>query len=182
MSSSINKELKEWAKAIAIAIILAYLIRTFLFAPFIVDGTSMMPTLENGERLIVNELQYRFGQPKRGDIIVFRYSEEQDYIKRVIALPGEVVEVKNDQLYINGQKVEEPYLNEERKQLAVQGLTLTDDFGPVKVEEGHLFVMGDNRRNSKDSRMIGTIKFDQVVGKAAFAFWPISEIKWLTSK
>lgn len=116
MSSSINKELKEWAKAIAIAIILAYLIRTFLFAPFIVDGTSMMPTLENGERLIVNELQYRFGQPKRGDIIVFRYSEEQDYIKRVIALPGEVVEVKNDQLYINGQKVEEPYLNEERKQ------------------------------------------------------------------
>jgi len=102
-----KNELWEWTKALLIAIGLAAVIRYFLFAPIVVDGHSMMPTLHNGDRMIVNKL----GKPERFDIIVFHAPEQKDYIKRVIGLPGDTVEYKNDVLYINGVAYEEPYLD-----------------------------------------------------------------------
>lgn len=177
--STRKNEIFEWTKAIIIAVMLAYFIRVFLFTPFMVEGTSMMPTLLDGERLIVNNLIYNIHPPKRGDIIVFHYNQEKDYIKRVIALPGDIIEMKQDQLYINGQAVAESFLHAEKEVLQAHGLLLTKDFAAIQVEAGHLFVMGDNRRNSEDSRSFGTIGMDQVIGRADIVFWPISNYRYL---
>ncbi|MCF6094344.1 signal peptidase I [Microaerobacter geothermalis] len=180
-NNKVKNEVWEWVKALAFAVVLAILIRSFLFAPFVVDGESMMPTLKDRERLIVNKFIYLIGEPKKGDIIVFHATPEKDYIKRVIALGGETVEVRNDQLYVNGEPVDEPYLEPEKKQARLDGFPLTGDFGPVFVPEGSIFVMGDNRRNSKDSRMIGPIPKERVVGRADIVFWPIEQFTFLNS-
>lgn len=172
-SSKGKKEAWEWMKALAIAIALAFFIRTFLFAPFIVEGESMETTLHNGERLVVNKAIYFLSTPQRGDIIVFHAEAEKDYIKRVIGVAGDTVEVRDDVLYINGQKADEPYLAEMRKEAEKEGVPLTENFGPVSIGENEIFVMGDNRLNSRDSRMIGPIKLDTVVGRAEFVFWPL---------
>jgi signal peptidase I len=171
----------EWIKATVIAVIIAFLIRSFLFAPILVDGVSMMPTLHNENRMIVNKLSYQFGEPNRFDIIVFKAMENKDYIKRIIGLPGDHIAYKDDTLYINGQPYEEPYLHE-YKQKAVSG-PLTSDFtlehlpgGHKVVPKGHLFVLGDNRRFSKDSRVIGVISMDAVIGEANIIYWPLHEI------
>lgn len=164
-----TNELWEWIKAIGIALIIALSIRTFVFAPIVVDGTSMIPTLEDRERLIINKLVYYVSEPKRGDIIVFHSPENNDWIKRVIGLPGDQVEMKNGELHINGEVFKEEYLHD----------VITPDFEKVDVPEGMLFVMGDNRYNSKDSRnpFVGPIPMDSVVGKAQFVFWPTSNIR-----
>ncbi|MCM3078860.1 signal peptidase I [Brevibacillus invocatus] len=168
----------EWIKALVIAILLALLIRTFLFAPFIVQGASMETTLHNNEKLVVNKAIYLIQDPKPGEIIVFHADETRDYIKRVIAVAGDRVEVKDDQLLVNGKIVEEPYLERKEERAKEQGeLRFTHDFPPVEVPEGHLFVMGDNRLNSEDSRVIGPIATSTVVGRAEFTFWPIGQIR-----
>lgn len=172
-----KNEAWEWIKALAIAIGLAFLIRTFLFAPFIVEGESMETTLHNEEKLVVNKAIYYLKEPARGDIIVFHAEAKRDYIKRVIGVAGDTVEVKNDTLYINGKQVDEPYLANKREEAKQQGIPLTDDFGPVKVPEGQIFVMGDNRLNSRDSRAIGPVDISTVVGRAEFVFWPLKEIR-----
>ena len=168
-----KNEIKEWVKAFFIAVGLAIIIRQFFFAPIIVDGFSMMPTLEDQDRMIVNKFSYKFESPERFDIIVFRAPEGRDYIKRVIGLPGDRVEYKNDVLYINGKPIEEPYLDEYKKGI-ISG-PLTDSFSKT-VPEGHVFVMGDNRRVSKDSRHIGPIPFEEILGKTNLVFWPFKEI------
>jgi signal peptidase I len=173
-----KNEAWEWIKALAIAIILAFLIRSFLFAPFVVDGTSMMPNLHDHERLIVTKLIYYLEQPQHSEIIVFHATKDRDYIKRVIAVGGEKVQVKNDTLYINDKPTEEPYLKEYREQAHQVGVPLTDNFGPLVVPKNELFVMGDNRRNSRDSRAIGTISLDRVVGRADVIFWPLSQFRF----
>lgn len=173
-----KNEVWEWLKALAIAVVLAFVIRSFLFAPFVVDGTSMMPTLHDRERLIVTKLIYFIQEPSRGDIIVFHATEERDYIKRVIAVGGDKIEMKADQLYINDQPVDEPYLDEFKQQALAEGYPLTGDFGPIDVPEGEIFVMGDNRRNSKDSRAIGTVPLDTVVGRADVVFWPLTDFRF----
>lgn len=173
------RESKEWLKAFLLAVILFFLIRTFLFAPFIVDGESMAPTLHSGERLIVTKIVYLWGSPQRGDIIVFHATQSRDYIKRVIGLPGETVEIRGDRLYINGEEVPEPYLDEYRRKTHEAGLKLTEDYGPTVVPEDSYFVLGDNRRNSQDSRMIGMIRKDQIVGRADLVFWPLSSFRFL---
>jgi len=170
----------DWIKALIIAFLLAALIRFVLFTPIVVDGESMMPTLESGERMIVNKIDYKLSDIQRFDIVVFHAPEKKDYIKRVIGLPGDTLEYKNDQLYINGKKIIEPYLNE-YKSLIVDGGTLTEDFsledyiGQQKIPKGHYFVMGDNRRNSKDSRHIGVVAKSDIVGKASIVFWPMEQ-------
>ena len=176
-SSRTKNEAWEWLKALGIAVFLAFVIRTFLFAPFIVDGDSMQYTLHNQEKLVVNKAIYYLSEPKRGDIVVFHAEARRDYIKRVIAVAGDTVEVKNDQLLINGKAVEEPYLEEKRKEAEAMGIPLTDDFGPIHIGEGQIFVMGDNRQDSHDSRAIGPVDLDQVVGRAEFVFWPLSGIR-----
>lgn len=173
-----KNEAWEWIKALAIAIILAFLIRSFLFAPFVVDGTSMMPNLHDHERLIVTKLIYYLEQPQHSEIIVFHATKDRDYIKRVIAVGGEKVQVKNDTLYINDKPTDEPYLKEYREQAHQEGVPLTDNFGPLVVPKNELFVMGDNRRNSRDSRAIGTISLDRVVGRADVIFWPLSQFRF----
>ncbi|MBO8171051.1 MAG: signal peptidase I [Bacillaceae bacterium] len=174
-----KNEWLEWGKSLVIALALALFIRSFLFAPFVVDGVSMLPNLKHGEKLIVNQVAYWFGEPERGDIIVFHYAHDKDYIKRVIGLPGETVEVRDDTLYINGKIVKEPYIITEKDQYQRQGMSWTEDFGPVKVPQDKLFVMGDNRPVSDDSRDIGTIEMDRVVGRADLVFWPFSSIRML---
>lgn len=178
MSSSFVKEVYEWIKSLVIAGILAYLIHTFLFAIVVVSGSSMEPTLLNQERLIMNKIAYRVGAPQHGDIVVFHATETDDYIKRVIGLPGDIIEFKEDTLYINGESAEEVYLNEKKNALHEE-LTLTIDFGPVEVPDGMVFVMGDNRRNSTDSRDIGPIEIEKIIGRVKIVIWPIQEIRSL---
>jgi signal peptidase I len=176
-----KNEAWEWLKAIVIAVLLAGGIRYFVFAPIIVDGYSMMPTLHDHDRMIVNKLSYKIGQPKRFDIIVFHAEENKDYIKRVIGLPGDRIEYKNDTLYVNGKAYKEPYLDEYKKQVIdgplTEPFTLEEITGKETVPEGHLFVMGDNRRYSKDSRHIGFIPMNKVVGKTSIVYWPLSDIR-----
>ncbi|MFP3392880.1 signal peptidase I [Brevibacillus sp. SIMBA_040] len=173
-----KKEHWEWLKALGIAIILAFLIRTFLFAPFIVEGESMETTLHNSEKLVVNKAIYYLQDPKPGDIIVFHAEQKRDYIKRVIAVAGDTVEVKNDELYVNGKLVEEPYLAQHKEQAKAQGEPFfTNDFPPVQIPAEHIFVMGDNRLNSHDSRAIGPVAVSTVVGRAEFTFWPLGDIR-----
>ncbi len=172
----------DWIKAIGIAVILAFVIRAFLFEPVVVKGESMMPTLEDRERLIMNKFVYLIGEPKRNDVIVFHATEQEDYIKRVIAYEGDTVEMSNDQLMINGKPVEEPYLKQYRENAEKEGsLPLTYDFGPITIPQDNIFVMGDNRQNSKDSRdpSVGPVPLDKVVGRAHFVFWPFGEFRSL---
>lgn len=177
-----KNELWEWMKALLIAFGIAVIIRYFLFTPIVVDGDSMMPTLEDGDRMIVNKIGYKIGGPDRFDIVVFHAPEGKDYIKRVIGLPGDYIEYKEDQLYINGEPIEEPYLDQYKSEL-VDG-TLTQDFTLHDIDptidvipEGYVFVMGDNRRFSKDSRHIGIVSEKEIIGNTNLIFWPLNEIE-----
>jgi signal peptidase I len=137
------KEIWDWVKSILIAVILALLIRLFLFEVFVVEGRSMYPTLSETERLMVNKVIYHFDEPKIGDIVVFQYEPGRDFIKRVIGLEGDKVEISEGRVYINNVLLEEPYL--------LKGMEMYD-YGPVNVPPGYLFLMGDYRENSMDSR------------------------------
>src|SRR4051812_10318710 len=177
-----KNELWEWTKALLIAVALAAVIRYFLFAPIVVDGLSMMPTLQHQDRMIVNKLSYNIGEPKRFDIIVFHAPEQKDYIKRVIGLPGDRIEYKDDTLYVNGKAYEEPYLDEYKKEVIdgplTESFTLTEKIGQETVPDGELFVMGDNRRFSKDSRHIGTVPMEKILGKTSVIYWPLEDIRF----
>ncbi|MER2105547.1 MAG: signal peptidase I [Solibacillus sp.] len=177
-----KNELWEWTKALLIAFAIAAFIRYFLFTPIVVDGESMMPTLEDGDRMVVNKIGYTIGSPDRFDIVVFHAPEQKDYIKRIIGLPGDYVEYINDQLYINGEAITEPYLDEYRAEI-VEG-TLTGDFSLKDIDpsldaipEGYVLVLGDNRRFSKDSRHIGLVDQKEIIGNTNLIFWPLSEIE-----
>ncbi|WP_223700254.1 signal peptidase I [Sutcliffiella deserti] len=176
-----KNEIFEWVKALAIAILLAAGIRYFFFAPIVVDGESMMPTLHSQDRMIVNKIGYKIGEPERFDIVVFHATVEKDYIKRVIGLPGDEIEYRDDTLYINGDAYEEPYLDSYKEEMAdgkwTEDFTLEEITGSKYVPDGHLFVMGDNRRYSRDGRHIGTIEQDEVLGKANIVYWPLPDIR-----
>jgi len=159
------RELWDWLRSILIAIVLALLIRLFLFEVFVVEGRSMYPTLHEAERLMVNKVIYRFDEPQIGDIVVFEFEPGRDFIKRVIGVPGSRIEIRSSQLYINGRLYAEPYLH---VNLEMQ------DFGPVEVPPGYLFLMGDYRQNSMDSRdpRVGFVSREDLKGRAFFIFWP----------
>jgi signal peptidase I len=173
-----RNEIWEWAKAFLIAIVIAFVVRSFLMTPIEVKGASMEPTLHSQERMFVTKI----GEPKRFDIVVFHATENKDYIKRVIGLPGDRVEYKDDILYINGKSYEEPYLDKSKK-LITNG-QLTGSFtlnetpvGSEVVPEGHVFVLGDNRRNSEDSRHIGAVPIESIVGTTKVVYYPFKEMK-----
>lgn len=178
-----KNETWEWLKALLIAFGLAAIIRVFLFTPIVVDGESMMPTLEDGDKMIVSKIAYTIGAPKRFDVIVFHAPEGKDYIKRIIGLPGDQIEYRDDVLYVNGEAVEEPYLDQYKAELI--GMPLTGDFtleeiiGEDLVPENHVFVLGDNRRESKDSRRIGVIPIDKIIGDTKFVFWPMKDFGFI---
>lgn len=173
-----KSEVWEWLQALAIALLLAWGIRTFIFAPFLVEGESMLYTLHDREKLVVNKAIYFMRDPKPGEIIVFHAEPTRDYIKRVIAVAGDTVQMRDDVLLVNGKQVDEPYLKEKKEEAKENGnLPLTKDFGPIKVPPDHIYVLGDNRQNSTDSRVIGPVDVKTVVGRSEFVFWPLSDIR-----
>ncbi len=169
----IKNEVGEWVRSIILAVIIAVVIRMFFFETFLVDGTSMFPTLRHNERLVVNKAVYYFREPQQGEVIVFNYQQRprRDFIKRVVATEGDTVEIKDGLLMINNQTIDEPYIVNHT----------VKDFGPVEVPEDHLFVLGDNRNNSMDSRdhEVGAISIEQVRGKALVVFWPLLDVRLL---
>lgn len=171
-------EIFSWLKALLIALVIVLLFRHFLITPSVVKGESMMPNLQDGDRIILSKIS----EINRFDEIAFKAPDADDnYVKRVIGVPGDTVEMRNDQLIINGQEFEEPYLDEFKESLS-DGYTLTEDFtletltGQEKVPEGKFFVLGDNRQRSKDSRMFGFIDEETVIGDVKFRIWPIQSI------
>lgn len=159
----------EVFESVAIAVLLAVLIRLFILEPFYIPSGSMEPTLKEHDRIIVSKLNYRFQDPQRGDIVVFKYPKDpkRNFVKRLIAVGGETVAIKNSRLYINGQQVPENYLP--------RGLRFAD-YGPVQVPRGSYFMMGDNRNNSDDSRVWGFLPENLIVGKAIVIYWPPDRI------
>jgi signal peptidase I len=182
LKEAIKKESLEWLKAFAIGIIIFIIIRAFFFSNYVVDGESMMPTLQDGNKLVVNKIGYKVSDFKHFDVIVFHANEKEDYVKRVIGIPGDKVEYRDDHLYINGKNYDEPFLDNYRKSKATGRLTgnftLQEITGEEIVPEGKLFVLGDNRLGSWDSRHFGFISIDQVVGKVNVRYWPINELQF----
>ncbi|WP_058307834.1 signal peptidase I [Gracilibacillus massiliensis] len=170
----------DWLKTIIITAIIVILFRMFIAVPIVVEGPSMLPTLENKDRLIVNKFSLMFSEPDRFDVVVFHATAKKDYIKRVIGLPGDSVIYKDDQLYINGEPVAEPFLDkgiDKDRSRYTANFTLEDIAGNSEiVPEGHVFVLGDNRPNSTDSRHLGYIPVEQIVGIAGVTYWPFENI------
>ena len=173
---NIVKGVLVWSKEIIIALVLVWLLLTFVAQNSTVYGSSMAPTLENGEMILMNKFIYRFTEPQRGDIIVFTYDDpiqgEEYLIKRVIGLPGDTIEILDGMVYINGTAYDES------KYLEMSTEISGDISYPFLVPEDSYFVMGDNRANSKDSRFseVGAVSKDQIVGKASIRFWPLDRI------
>ncbi|MFJ7745440.1 signal peptidase I [Peribacillus sp. NPDC097295] len=166
-----KKEIVSWMKSILIALIVVFICRQFLFVPVTVKGESMEPTFENSDRIVVTKV----GNIEHSDMVVFHAPDaEKEYIKRVIGLEGDRVKMKDDMLYINGKPYKEPYVKSNKEQIPPDE-NLTENFD-VKVPEGSLFVMGDNRRHSWDSRRFGVISEDSLVGKVEFRFFPLNEL------
>lgn len=173
----IARDLWETIKFIILAAIIVIPIRLFVFQPFIVSGESMYPTFHNGDYLIVDELSYRFHEPRRGDVIVFRYPNDPKrfFIKRVIGLPGETLIFRDRAVYLKstehpeGELINEPYL----KQITIPG-----ENREVTVDPDHYFVMGDNRGASSDSRAWGQLPRENITGNAGLRLLPLSDISY----
>ncbi|ADU29629.1 signal peptidase I [Evansella cellulosilytica] len=177
-----KKELFSWLKIITMITIFVVFVRMFLFTNYIVYGQSMMPTIADGERVIVNKIGYEISEPERFDLIIFHATEDTDYIKRVIGLPGEHVKYENDMLYVNGEPIEEPFLKPgsngyDSDEVFTKDFTLESKTGEMIVPDGHVFVLGDNRRNSMDSRQMGFVEQDVIVGKVNVAYWPPKKLR-----
>lgn len=173
-----RRALLDWVIVIAVSVFVAIMVRTFVLAHFVVDGTSMETTLDDGDRVFVNKLSYRLHDPNRGDVVVLHErtaSSSSDLIKRVVGLESEEVEMRSCQVYIDGAKLDEPYLD---PAMLAQN-SCGNDFGPTLVRENHVFVMGDNRGVSSDSRVLGDIAEDDLVGRAFLVFWPVGHMRWL---
>jgi len=166
-------EIKDWIISIVVAVALAMFIRTFIVELYVVDGPSMRPTLESAERLVVNKFIYRFRVPEKGEVLVFQYPRDpsRDFIKRVIATPGDTIEIREGRVLVNDQILVEDYILEKTR----------SEYPKMTVPEGRIFVMGDNRNNSEDSRFadVGFVPYDLIKGKAVMVFWPLSSYKTL---
>ncbi|HIS30512.1 MAG TPA: signal peptidase I [Candidatus Limivivens intestinipullorum] len=171
---SVGREIAETAVYILIVLVLTYLVITYVGQRTTVSGMSMYPTLEDGDNLITDKISYRFTDPKRYDIVVFPFTESdgstRNFIKRIIGLPGETVQIIDGEVYINGELLGENYGAEiiENPGVAAEPITLGDD---------EYFVMGDNRNNSKDSRYaeVGNIKREDLIGRAFIRIWPLNK-------
>ena len=172
-----KKEKPFWVEVVEIVVIaavLAFTLRTFVIESFWVPSGSMLPTIQLNDRVWVTKFSYKIGEPERGDVVVFRPpsaahagENEKYYIKRLIALPGETVEFKDNHLYIDGELVEEDYLGDD---------VYTEDFGPFTVGENSYFFCGDNRQGSYDSRAWGDVERENLVGHAQCIYWPLARM------
>jgi signal peptidase I len=182
----VRREIWEWTKAIPIAIVVVLLLRFFIFGVFMVEGESMQPNYYTGQRLIANKIVYNFADPQRGDVIVFNVPQDnnRDYIKRVIGVPGDQVLYVGDDLYINGELVVEEYLAGAIAKAQAEGslynyggynFNFPNQIVEGVVPEGTVLAFGDNRPNSNDSRMIGFVPFDEILGRVDLRIWPFSD-------
>jgi signal peptidase I len=163
----LRHEIRVWTRDLLIAIGLALVIIVFLYQPVKVEGTSMAPLLSDQERIFINKFVYRFEDIHRGDVVVFWYplDRSKSFIKRVVGLPDDTVEIREGQVYLNSKLLPEPYIPPE-----------SDDFGtypPTRIPNGEYFVMGDHRTSSNDSRIFGPVPRKFIYGKAVFAYWPV---------
>ena len=179
---------REYFETIAIAVVLALFIRTWVVQAFKIPTGSMENNLLIGDHLLVNKFVFNplltgdefltpTGEVQRGDILVFKFPEdpERDFIKRVIGLPGETLEVRASQVFIDGHAIEEPYLEDQKPSFGSGGLAMDrrDNYGPIAIPDAHYFMMGDNRDNSQDSRIIGPVPIKNLVGRAEFLWFSI---------
>lgn len=169
------KIILEWLKELVLAVIIAAVVLTFI-KPIIICQSSMEPNFYNGDYVFISKQAYNlFGDPERSDIVVFHTGlqteegEDKNLIKRIIGIPGDTVEIREGYVYLNGEKLDEPYINE-------QGIS--GEMAPIVVEEGKLFCMGDNRRVSMDSRdpAVGCVSQDEVLGRVFFRLYPFNKI------
>jgi len=167
MQSSL-KHLSRWLCELIVALIVAVAIILFVYQPVKVEGTSMMPGLVDNERLFINKFVYKLGMSgvQRGDTVVFLFPQDprRSYIKRVIGLPGDLVEMRRGHVWLNGRELDEPYVPEQYRD--------PSDMAPTRVPAGRYFVMGDHRSASNDSRAWGTLPAQAIYGKAVFVYWP----------
>lgn len=177
-----KKEVLEWVASILIAVVLALTIREYVFTLVKVQGASMEPTLSNSDRLYVNRFFY---QPEKGDIIIFEPASApgHPYVKRIIATEGDTVYIdfETGDVYVNDTVIEEPYIKEKTKKKGTYIINQEKTVGysrenPIVIKPDHYFVMGDNRNNSKDSRELGQIPKDEIMGGAVFRFWPLDAV------
>ena len=179
--------IREWITVIGVALLIAFVVRGFVLQQFYISGPSMESTMFQNNRVLVNKLSYRLHEIHRGDVVVFdRVTtdgvevQHDDLIKRVIGVAGDSVSIANCVVSVNGNEVEEPYLNDyDIAQANLEDRCRLPDMVSTIVEPGHLFVMGDNRPQSFDSRMFGTIEEDLVVGRAFVIIWPLGSFHWL---
>ena len=171
----LRRELRSWTRDLAVALGLALVIIIFLYQPVKVEGTSMAPLLTDQERIFINKFVYRFEPIERGDVVVFWYplDRSKSFIKRVIGLPGETIEIRGGRLYVNARELGEPYV----PAMYLDG----SNYGPVQIPVGNYFVMGDHRDSSNDSRVFGPVGRPYIYGKAVFAYWPADHFGSLTS-
>jgi signal peptidase I len=165
-SSGFHRELRVWARDLVVALGLAMIIIVFFYQPVKVEGTSMAPLLSDQERIFINKFVYHFEPVGRGDVVVFWYplDRTKSFIKRVVGLPGDEVEIRRGRVYINGKTLEEPYVPSQYIDTAA--------YGPVQIPRDEYFVMGDHRISSNDSRIFGPVPSAFIYGKAVFAYWP----------
>lgn len=166
-------ETRYWLRDLILSVLLAFIVIVFLYQPVQVEGTSMVPRLENHERIFINKFVYRFRPIERGDVVVFRYplDPSKSYIKRVIGLPGDVVTIKDGRVLVNGRPLREPYVPAQYRD--------DQSYPPMRIEPNHYFVLGDHRNSSNDSREWGTVARQYIYGKAVFVYWPLNEMGWV---
>ena len=170
-----RRELRSWTRDLAVALGLALVIIIFLYQPVKVEGTSMAPLLSDQERIFINKFVYRFEPIERGDVVVFWYplDRSKSFIKRVIALPGETVTIRQGVVTVNGAVVPEPYVPPQYEDVS--------DYGPTRVPADSYFVMGDHRISSNDSRVFGPVPSQFIYGRAVFAYWPVDHFGSLSA-
>lgn len=182
--SNFTLELLDLLRTVLICVVCVFICTNFFFKPVRVEGDSMKPTLLDGEYGFSNVFSILNGDFKRFDIVVVNHeSDDSLWVKRIIGLPGETVEYKDDKLYINGEYVEEPFLDTQyiAAQTANGVISFTQDFGPVVVGEDEVFLMGDNRPISHDSRAVGCFKIEDLVSKSVFVYFPINKIGYVNN-
>ena len=159
--------IRSWVRDVSIAIFVASVIILFLYQPVKVEGTSMLPRLSDQTRIFINKFVYRLEEIHRGDVVVFRYPGDptKSYIKRVIGLPGDTVEIHRGEVFVNGEKLQEPYVIPEYRG--------AQSAAPSQVGPGNYYVLGDHRNSSNDSRVWGTVPRSYIYGKAELIYWPI---------
>jgi len=167
----LRKALRETMETVLLALVIALIVRGFVMESFVVQGSSMEQTLFGGELLLVDKVSYRVRPPRPGEVIVFRdpRAPGRDYIKRVMAVGGETIAIQWGRVYVDGQAVFEPHLMR----------SSIPNFPPLLVPEGQVFVLGDNRGNSDDSRAFGPVPVELIRGRAIFVFWPLGQLRFL---